>query len=85
VFIPLVSKPQVPISGLGFAGRGFAGGVVVGAGIAVGAAGLAEASMVGGAVGVALVVAGLLDPQPAVVARMTANIRVFTFSLRDWW
>jgi hypothetical protein len=69
--MPPASKPHAPISGLGRDGSGAAG-----AGAGAGAAGAVDA--VSGA-GAGVVVAAGLDPQPAVVARITANNRVFTW------
>src|SRR5213078_3879733 len=71
--MPVTSKPQAPISGLGrFDGAGAA--AVVG-----GAAGAASVGGVGAGRVAGVDVADGLDPQPAIVARITANNRVCTW------
>jgi hypothetical protein len=72
--MPARSKPQVPISGLGwFDGAG--AGSEDGAGAADATLGVDAGA--GGAVG-----AGVLDPQPAIVATIVASNRVFTGGLQ---
>src|SRR3954467_9705384 len=70
--MPVSSKPHAPIAALGRAGIAAAAGVAA----AASAPGVSAGGGVGG------VEAGLLDPQPASVARVIANRRVFTFALR---
>jgi hypothetical protein len=80
--MPAVSKPQLPISGLGRAGAGVAGCVAGSTTVCEGAGAAGALGVVGpGADG-----EGLLDPQPPRAAndaareaeRVSANIRVFT-------
>jgi hypothetical protein len=77
--MPAVSKPQLPISGLGRAGPGAAEGVPEGSTTVCEGAGAAGALGVEGAGGE---VEWLLDPQPARATqdaeRLSANIRVIT-------
>src|ERR1043165_6953979 len=74
--MPARSKPQAPISGLGRDGSGAA---EAGAGAGAGAVDAVSGAAAG------VVVAAGLDPQPAVVARITANNRVFTWGSGGCW
>jgi hypothetical protein len=80
--MPAVSKPQLPISGLGRAGPGAGGGVEAGSTTVCDGAAAAVVSGVGPEDVPEVEVAGLLDPQPASIARVIANSRVFTCALR---
>ncbi|HZJ65580.1 MAG TPA: hypothetical protein VFD36_18855, partial [Kofleriaceae bacterium] len=71
--MPAVSKPQLPISGLGRAGSGAAGGVAEGSTTVGDGAAAAVVSEVDPEGEPEVVAAGLLEPQPASVATMIAN------------
>jgi hypothetical protein len=78
--MPAVSKPQAPIAAFGRFGSGAGAGAGAGSG-ACGADAVASGCGVegGGVVG-----AAAFDPQPAIVATITANSRIFTLGSEVW-